>query len=68
MIKRYGNAEYFAQNAKSWSDSLLKNQLEIYEQIVGPNTDEKTKTRLEILRAEAENRWGKGWKNDSESR
>lgn len=55
-IKVYGLAESFRDKVKDFSDSLLKNQLHVYEKLVGDKSSREMKTRLEILRNELQRR------------
>ena len=51
-IKIYGLAENFRDKVELFSDGLLKNQLFVYEKLVGENSPREMKVRLQILRNE----------------
>ena len=54
--KSINRVEVFQEKAKVMSNDLLKNQLQVFMAVVGPDSDFYDKARLEVLSKEAESR------------
>lgn len=54
--KTINRVEVFQEKAKLMSDALLKNQLQVFMAVVGPDSDFYDRARLEVLSKEAESR------------